>query len=516
MRLAALAAQRSSGAIRDQALLTAGVAAMACGYAAEAAAWLTEPFRHGSDHSALFGAAALLAAESHLRGVVPALDPASLRSRVTRAEDGYAYARAAAFAAALCAERGDRARARVWLDALRTATSAAGAERELRDPVVSMTWLLLGEGHADDAGGSGPLTGLVYGALREAAGGDVEAGLRMLAAGDYRGVDERDPFIAGFERSPLVEAYRAVAEVLLLTWRGDILTARERLAVAAAKLPVSIPFAGLGVVLARRLDLAVTGGLGPVALSLTAALPSPARIDHLVDRAVQAHLVGRTDEAMAFLRLWVDRGAPQPVLAVPGIDEVAPVGFDLEAIPRHRVELPEMTLARLLRLRASTVPQTAWASEAPQLEEEARGIRSPFERARVSAAFGLRAVIHDDARGGRRHLRAALALFEESGALAWAKLVAERLRMLDQSVERGDELGDAVAAIRRRWEPMLTRRELELALAVVGGASNREIASSFSVSVRTVEVHLGRIFAKLGVRTRVELMLLALRSARHG
>ena len=88
--------------------------------------------------------------------------------------------------------------------------------------------------------------------------------------------------------------------------------------------------------------------------------------------------------------------------------------------------------------------------------------------------------------------------------------------LLDRTPEHGDGLGDAVEAIRRRWAPMLTRRELEFALAVVGGASNREIASSFTVSVRTVEVHLGRIFAKLGVRSRVELMLLALRSARHG
>lgn len=516
LRFASLAAEHSSGTLRDQALLTAGISAMGAGYAADAAAWLSEVFRDGSQSAALLGVAGLLAAETHLRGAVPALDPASLRPDSGDPADWYAYARAAAFAAGLCAERGDRAGAREWLDDLRLATSKAGAERELRDPVVSMTWLLLGESEPDDAAGSGPLTGLVYGALRAAAGGDVEAGLRLLAAGDYRGADEQDPFIAGFERSPLIEAHRAVAESLLLTWQGDIRTARERLTAAALALPIAVPFAGLGVVLARRLDLAVLGRLGPVALSLTAALPSPSRIDQLVDRALQAHLEGRADEATTFLRLWIDRGSPESVLAVPGVDEVLPVGIDVDAIPRRNVEPPEMALARLLRLRASTTPQDIWVSEITQMEEEARGIRSPFERARVSAAFGLRAVIHDDARGGRRHLHAALALFEECGALAWAKQVAERLRMLDQAVERGDELGDAVAAIRRRWEPILTRRELELAMAVVGGASNREIASTFTVSVRTVEVHLGRIFTKLGVRTRVELMLLALRSARHG
>ncbi|PCE14723.1 hypothetical protein AUC47_15970 [Microbacterium sp. SZ1] len=516
LRFAALAAQHSSGVVRDQALLTAGVSAMGAGYAAEAAAWLSELFRDGSEHAALLGAAVLLAAETHLRGVVPAVDPVSLRPQTDAAVDWYAYARATAFAAALCAERGDRGRAREWLDQLRLAAAKVGAGRELRDPVVSMTWLLLGESQADDARGTGPLTGVVYGALRAAVGGDVDAGLRILAAGDYPQADARDPFIAGFERSPLIEAHRAVAEGLLMTWRGDLGSAREQLASAALELPVAIPFAGLGVVLARRLDLAVTGEIGPISRSLTAALPAPTRVDHLVDRAVRAHLGRRSDEAVALFRLWVERGAPQPVLAVPGIDEIAPVGLDVEAIPRHRVEPPEMTLARTLRLRASTISQAAWAAEASQLEDAARGIRSPFERARVSAAFGVRAVIHDDPRAGRRHLEAALALFEESGALAWAEQVAERIRMLDQTAEHGDGLGDAVEAIRRRWAPMLTRRELEFALAVVGGASNREIASSFTVSVRTVEVHLGRIFAKLGVRSRVELMLLALRSARHG
>ncbi|MFB4351509.1 LuxR C-terminal-related transcriptional regulator [Microbacterium sp. LS_15] len=516
LQFAAVAAKHSTGQLREQAVLTAGVSALGAGYAAEAAAWLSELVRNGSEDAALLGVAALLAAETHLRGAVPAVEPGALRPKSGDPGDWYAFARAAAFGAGLCAERGDRAGARAWLHDLRLASSKVGADRELRDPVVSLTWLLLGEGEPDDAAGSGPLTGAVYGALRAAARGDVEVGLRILAAGDYQGAEQRDPWIAGFERSPLVEAYRTVAEALLLTWRGDVHAARERLIAVALELPIAVPFAGLGVVLARRLDLAVLGRLSPFALSVTAALPSPARVDQLVDRALQAHLAGRADEAATFLRLWVDRGSPEGMLAVPGLDEVLPIGVDVDGVRRRGLEPPDMALARLLRVRASTTPQDVWAPEIEHLEEAARGIRSPFERARVSAAFGLRAVIHHDARGGRRHLSAALALFEEAGALAWAGQVAERLRILDQEAERGDELGDAVAAIRRRWEPILTRRELELAMAVVAGASNREIASTFTVSVRTVEVHLGRIFSKLGVRTRVELMLLALRSARHG
>lgn len=51
----------------------------------------------------------------------------------------------------------------------------------------------------------------------------------------------------------------------------------------------------------------------------------------------------------------------------------------------------------------------------------------------------------------------------------------------------------------------LTDRELEIARLVAGGLSNREIAASLNLSKRTVDSHLDHIFAKVGVRGRVEL-----------
>ncbi|MCL3861849.1 helix-turn-helix transcriptional regulator [Actinotalea sp. K2] len=53
--------------------------------------------------------------------------------------------------------------------------------------------------------------------------------------------------------------------------------------------------------------------------------------------------------------------------------------------------------------------------------------------------------------------------------------------------------------------PGLTRREREIAGLAAGGLSSRAIAERLTVSVRTVDSHLARVFAKLGVRSRQDL-----------
>lgn len=54
----------------------------------------------------------------------------------------------------------------------------------------------------------------------------------------------------------------------------------------------------------------------------------------------------------------------------------------------------------------------------------------------------------------------------------------------------------------------LTPRERAVALQVASGASNKEVAQRLDVTPRTVKAHMGAIFDKLGVRDRLQLVLM--------
>jgi DNA-binding CsgD family transcriptional regulator len=91
----------------------------------------------------------------------------------------------------------------------------------------------------------------------------------------------------------------------------------------------------------------------------------------------------------------------------------------------------------------------------------------------------------------RESLQDALAAFESLGSSGWAR--------------RGrSELG-RIGGRRPAGSGELTATEREVVELAARGRTNKEIALALSLAVHTVEVHLSRAYAKLGVRSRSQL-----------
>jgi DNA-binding CsgD family transcriptional regulator len=121
--------------------------------------------------------------------------------------------------------------------------------------------------------------------------------------------------------------------------------------------------------------------------------------------------------------------------------------------------------------------------------------RSPFERARTELCYGERLRRAGQRTRARTPLRAALTSFDRLGAEPWSDRARVELKATGERVRRRDP------SARDR----LTPHELQVAFLVADGATNREAAASLFVTSKTIEFHLGRIYRKLGVRSRTEL-----------
>lgn len=136
----------------------------------------------------------------------------------------------------------------------------------------------------------------------------------------------------------------------------------------------------------------------------------------------------------------------------------------------------------------------------------------------------LAQTVADHARGLAGHdpdvLNAAAERFAELGALALAAdAAAEAAREHARIGHRGKELESSTRAywlasqsesrtpaVNAAAQPLpISDREYQVALLVAAGLSNRQIADKLSVSVRTVEGHLYRIFTKLDIKRRDQL-----------
>ena len=120
---------------------------------------------------------------------------------------------------------------------------------------------------------------------------------------------------------------------------------------------------------------------------------------------------------------------------------------------------------------------------------------TPFERGRTLLCLGERRRRARRVREARAPLASALEVFEVLGADPWADWARRELRASGSRARRSTP---AVTGV-------LTPQELQVALTVARGATNRETATALMISPKTVEYHLARVYAKLGVRSRAEL-----------
>jgi DNA-binding NarL/FixJ family response regulator len=152
----------------------------------------------------------------------------------------------------------------------------------------------------------------------------------------------------------------------------------------------------------------------------------------------------------------------------------------------------------LVALDAGDAAAAADLALAAAAGADSRGARIEAGRSRILAGRALVA-------GGQR--AAGIALLQDTradlaqcGARRLAQEAARNLRMFGVS---------APAPVARRpgdaGTNVLSKREREVAALVATGSSNPQIAQALYLSPKTVEGHMSRIFAKLGVSSRAEV-----------
>lgn len=120
--------------------------------------------------------------------------------------------------------------------------------------------------------------------------------------------------------------------------------------------------------------------------------------------------------------------------------------------------------------------------------------------------------LHAAAEGLQRHSRAAPWPAVQAESAGWLRPAEHRLgtRRVDSLREDGRHLGFAGALERLTEtadepEQRLTHRERQIAELIADGLTNRAIAESLVISIRTVDGHVARSLTKLGFSSRAQL-----------
>jgi DNA-binding CsgD family transcriptional regulator len=185
------------------------------------------------------------------------------------------------------------------------------------------------------------------------------------------------------------------------------------------------------------------------------------------------------------------------------------------AVRLGRADVAERSIARFATWSQATAP--AWT---PVVLESCRALAAapdaaeahflaalahldgarPLDRARVQLHYGEHLRRERRRIDARVHLRESIAAFERLGARPWIERAARELRATGETARRRD-----ISPLAE-----LTPQELQVARLVGEGATNKAVAAQLFVSPKTVEYHLRKVFAKLGIASRSELFRLNL------
>ncbi|MFI0355194.1 AAA family ATPase [Actinomadura sp. 9N407] len=196
------------------------------------------------------------------------------------------------------------------------------------------------------------------------------------------------------------------------------------------------------------------------------------------------------------------RSTPDRVEAAIGCGEAAAARAAVSAYERWSVKA-KTPQSRALLARCRALLESG--EKAIPLYEEALRLHavdggSPFELARTQLLYGERLRRGHRTSEARRPLRAAADTFQRLGADPWAQRALNELRATGER---------ASAPAKPDAFNQLTPQELRIARLVADGASNRDVAARLFLSPRTVEYHLYKIYPKLGISSRTELVRLS-------
>ena len=155
------------------------------------------------------------------------------------------------------------------------------------------------------------------------------------------------------------------------------------------------------------------------------------------------------------------------------------------------VEARRALLARCQALLGERDPDEAFGDAI-----ERATTQPPFQRARTELLYGEWFRRERRRTEARAHLHAALELFQRLGAVPWAERAEAELRATGETARKRDPFALA----------RLTPQELQISRLVADGQTNREIAAQLYLSPRTIDYHLRKVFTKLGIGSRTDLI----------